>query len=318
MITSIAPATFVAQTHCWICEGSRLVKFHECRFDFEEYRRQDPELAEYSGRTVWLMRCDGCGFGQPEAVPALPRFFERMYDQRWSDDWVERECEAAYKDLIFQTILKQLADRVPTDMPRRLLDVGAHVGRFMRLAQRDGWVVEGIEVNPKTAACAERQTGAPIHRVQIGALAERGRRYTAVTLTDVLEHIPGPVDVLKSARRLLEPGGVIAVKVPSGPSQWQKERLLAAIKPSRRISLADNLVHINHFSARSLELALVCAGFRHVSLAPGAPELKFDGTTLERVASNGLRRSVYTAARFPGAVRTPLALNLQAYACAPA
>ena len=167
-------AAFSPQTTCWICGGSELFRFHQCRLDFREYTRQDPELADYSGRHVWIVRCRNCGFGQPEELPRLPRFFERMYDQRWSDDWVDREFEARYKDLIFQTILRQLDRRLRPGAPRRLLDVGAHAGRFMSVSQLAGWEVEGLEVNPKTAACAQRRTGAIVHRVSIDAIAGEG------------------------------------------------------------------------------------------------------------------------------------------------
>ena len=317
MASAATSATFIPQIRCWICDGSRLSRFHETRFDFDEYRRQDPELSQYTGCTVWLVRCAACGFGQPEALPALPRFFERMYDQRWSDEWVEGECHAAYKDLIFETILAQLERRVPRAAERRLLDVGAHVGRFMQLAQRGGWTVEGIEVNPTTASCAERRTGSTVHRRPIGSVAAGGRRFTALTLTDVLEHIPDPVAVLRSAAALLVPGGVVAVKVPSGPGQWLKERARAALQPSHQISLAGNLVHVNHFTVQSLRLALERAGFRAVTVAPGAPELHSDGAVVRRRLSNALRLSLYAAAHVPAGVRSPLALNLQAYACAP-
>ena len=48
------------------------------------------------------------------ALPALPRYFDRMYDQRWSEDWIVREHHAGYKDLIFADILDAL-DRAVGD-----------------------------------------------------------------------------------------------------------------------------------------------------------------------------------------------------------
>ena len=314
MSLAAAAPGFAPIERCWICGGSSLVRYHQCRLDFTEYVRQDPELAAYSGRGVWLVRCAACGFGQPEALPTLPRYFDRMYDQRWDEAWVEREFEASYKDFIFRTILRELSRRVPGG-ERRLLDVGAHAGRFMHLAQAAGWHVEGIELNPRTAACAARRTGAPVHQVNAHALADDGRRYDAVTLTDVLEHIPDPVRLLTTVAALVEPGGSVAVKVPCGSSQFLKERVLASLLPSRRISLADNLVHVNHFSPGSLRLALERAGFTHVTVETGAPELlPPDGRRWRRLASNAVRLGVYAAASLPGAVGTPLALNLQAYA----
>ena len=70
-----------------------------------------------TGDHVWLVRCAACGFGQPEALPTLPNFFDRMYDQRWSEDWIRNEFEADYKDYIFHGILGTLARRLPASQP---------------------------------------------------------------------------------------------------------------------------------------------------------------------------------------------------------
>src|SRR3954466_16020831 len=73
---------------CQICGGSALVPGPELLFELSIYTAQAPELAAYSGRTLELRRCAGCGFGQPAALPALPHFFDRLYDQRWSEEWI--------------------------------------------------------------------------------------------------------------------------------------------------------------------------------------------------------------------------------------
>ncbi len=299
---------------CWVCGGCALTPYHTLRFELDAYRSQDQdhELAGYTGQTLDLVRCATCGFGQPAALPTLPRYFDRLYDQRWDEAWVAQEFEAEYKDFIFCSILDELERRVERNS-RRLLDVGAHAGRFLRLAQQAGWDVEGIELNPRTAAFAAARTGAPVHHVNAQALADRGRRYDAVVITDVLEHIPEPVALLTTLASLTAPGGVIAVKVPCGPSQVAKERVLAAIT-SHRATLADNLVHVNHFSPRSLRMALERAGFCP-TIVTAPPELQPRRPASARaLASNVMRLATYAAGGLPGAIHTPLALNLQAYA----
>ena len=316
MIASSTNATrpmFVSIAACWVCGARELRPYHTLRFELDAYRSQDQdhELAEYSGQTLDLVRCTNCGFGQPAALPALPRYFDRMYDQRWDAGWVAREFDADYKDVIFRTILRELDRRVGSS-GRRLLDVGAHAGRFLHLACEAGWEAEGIELNPRTAAYAAARTGLPVHQMNAHALADGRRSYDAVVLTDVLEHIPEPVDLLATLAKLTKEGGVVAVKVPCGSSQVVKERVRAAVT-SHRVTLADNLVHVNHFSPRSLELALSRSGFEP-SVRAAAPELQpAQPARFRRVASNALRLVTYALARLPGGVHTPLALNLQAY-----
>ena len=146
-----APA-FSAQTACWVCGGTALRRFHQSRLDFREYARQDPALAEYSGRRVWIVECRSCGFGQPEELPRLPRFFERMYDQRWADDWVEREFEARYKDLIFRTILRQLDRRVAQEAGAVFVPFQTMFDRAAKIAPAEHWAGDGVHPTTHGAA----------------------------------------------------------------------------------------------------------------------------------------------------------------------
>lgn len=301
-------AGFTPVPRCWICDGDRLEPIHGAAFELHEYTRQDPPLAGYTGASIAIVRCASCGFAQPAALPSLPAYFDRLYDQRWSDEWIRGEHDATYKDAVFDDVLAALAARLPHDR-RRLLDVGAHAGRFIAAAQRAGWKAEGLELNPKTGAYAAAATGACVHQGNVHTF-DADARYDAVTLTDVLEHIPDPRTVLRRVHHFLAPGGWIAVKVPSGPAQRIKERVRAIARPGYRPTLADNLVHVNHFTPSALARALEREQFTDVTVIAGAPELP-NGS----FASGLLRRAVFTAARhLPGAVHTPLALNLQAYA----
>ncbi|HYT66988.1 MAG TPA: class I SAM-dependent methyltransferase [Vicinamibacterales bacterium] len=302
------PAGFVDVPACWVCEEREFDAVHEAIFDLSEYTKQDPELAEYTGARIVLQRCRGCGFTQPAALPSLPNYFDRMYDQRWSDDWIVREHEAPYKDRIFADILASLRARAKAG--RALLDVGAHAGRFLRLARREGWDGEGLELNPRTAAYAAQASGAIVHQGNIHTF-NRTRCYDAVTLTDVLEHVPQPMEVLRSARSLLCAGGWIAVKVPNGHAQRFKENLRARLRRSYRATLADNLVHVNHFSAASLRRALSEAGFRDVTVQTAVPELpEAPGFSADRM----VRLATYYVARvLPGGAALPISFNLQAY-----
>ena len=302
-------ATFVAVPACWVCSGSAFDAVHEAVFDLSEYTRQDPELAEYTGARVTLQRCRACGFAQPAALPALPNYFDRMYDQRWADDWVRNEHDAPTKDRIFADILRGLRARAAAG--RTLLDVGAHAGRFLRFARQDGWDAEGLELNPKTAAYAAEASGAIVHRGNVHTF-QPSHCYDAVTLTDVLEHVPEPIAALRRVRDLLCEGGWLAVKVPNGQAQRIKENLRHRLRPSYRATVADNLVHVNHFSASSLARALTAAGFRDVAVTAGMPELSGDHGRLN--ADRAVRLSAYHVARaLPGGAALPISFNLQAY-----
>jgi SAM-dependent methyltransferase len=307
----VTHAGFIDVEACWVCGGTALSRVHDAILDLDVYREQHPDLAAYSGETVWFRRCGACGFTQPERLPAADGFFDRLYDQLWSPEWIQEEFESDYKDLIFRTILDALARR--TSAGRKLLDIGSHAGRFMHLASGAGWQPEGIELNPRTAAFAAARTGLPVHSVNVDSFVPSGRTYGAVTLIDVLEHVPRPVELLSKVHDALEIGGWAVVKVPSGPAQRQKEHARALLRRGYRPRLADNLVHVNHFSPGSLRRALERAGFTDVAIAIGPPEIP-PASGPRGAFANLVRRAIYHAGRLvPGGLDTPLALNLLAY-----
>jgi 2-polyprenyl-3-methyl-5-hydroxy-6-metoxy-1,4-benzoquinol methylase len=315
----VSAEMFAPLPACWVCGGDQLDVVHEAVFEFSNYADQDRELARYTDQRVQLVRCAACGFTQPQALPTLERYFARMYDQRWSAEWMAREYASGYKDLIFHTVLRRLARVLPPSR-RSLLDLGAHVGRFLTLARNAGWTAEGVELNPQTAAFAAAATGLPVHRADAAALADAGRRFDAVTFIDVLEHIPDPVSVLAGIRRAVAPGGWLAVKVPNGPVQLQKELWRARLVPGYRATVADNLVHVNHFTPVTLARAMTRAGFVNARVEPAAPEIVQvgDAPAMRRHGMNATRRAAYALARtLPGGTRTPLALHLQAYGQVP-
>jgi hypothetical protein len=120
--------------------------------------------------------------------------------------------------------------------------------------------------------------------------------------------------VLTRVCALLAPGGWAAIKVPSGPGQLRKEQWRGRLVRGYRPTLADNLVHVNHFSPRSLRLALERAGFCDIEITPGAPELPA-GAGWRGAGARWVRRLLHGAARgLPGGVHLPVTLNLQAYA----
>jgi hypothetical protein len=313
---ALDPRAFAATERCWICDSPTRRRVQREVYDLDGFTAQDPEVSRYTGCEFWLVRCRRCGFIQPEMLPTLPGFFGRLYDQHWSEDWLEREFASAAKDLIFGVVVSELGRRVG-GARGGLLDVGAHVGKFIDRARAAGWRAEGVELNARTAAYAVRRTGLPVHRLSLEALVASGRRYRAVIFTDVLEHIPCPRAALTAAHELLEPGGWIAVKVPYGRSQLLKERVRARLRGGRP-AVATNLVHVNHFSPRSLRLVLTATGFDSVDLSVGAPELLPYGGSPGALAANALRLTCYHLARaLPWGTHSPLAFNLHAFARKP-
>ena len=101
----------------------------------------------------------------------------------------------------------------------RVLDLGTGSGTLGRhLRDSKGCFVDGFTVSAEEASLAIPW----YHHVQVGNLEQSGwssvfepEVYDVIVCADVLEHVRRPEDVLREARSLLKPGGLLLVSVPN-------------------------------------------------------------------------------------------------------
>jgi SAM-dependent methyltransferase len=96
----------------------------------------------------------------------------------------------------------------------RLLDVGCSFGDFLHRA-KFFYDVEGVEINPLTAAVAEQHF--TVHTQALSALGF-GKRYDIVTLHQVLYGIPDPVGLFKDIHQVLNDDGILYINTPNADS----------------------------------------------------------------------------------------------------
>lgn len=118
------------------------------------------------------------------------------------------------------------------------LEVGSYVGAFQAAAREAGWEVKGVDLNENAVRFA-RDGGFSVVRGQLRDAPERGP-YDAVTIWNCFDQLPDPRAVVREVRRRLRPGGVLAVRVPSGEFY---QRMRGARRPfagAARAALAHN------------------------------------------------------------------------------
>jgi 2-polyprenyl-3-methyl-5-hydroxy-6-metoxy-1,4-benzoquinol methylase len=148
-----------------------------------------------------LFRCPGCGCWSSDA---LARGARASFEPR--DYFGNEEADLPKWEALFA--------RLGTgSRPASLLDVGCGAGGFLAWAARRLPEARrvGIELDPERAARARaRDPGAEIHAGDALELLPRlGRRFELVTLWDVFEHLPDPVECLRALRGVLAPRGAI-------------------------------------------------------------------------------------------------------------
>jgi trans-aconitate methyltransferase len=80
-------------------------------------------------------------------------------------------------------------------------------------------------------------------------LEAEGRRpnYSAMTLLNVLEHLPDPVGLLNRIREALPAGGLLAIRAPNDYNELQLSAQKALGKDPWWIAIPD---HVNYFDRR--------------------------------------------------------------------
>ena len=139
-----------------------------------------------------------------------------------------------------------------------LLDVGANLGHFIQQAQQQYKAI-GIEPSAAVVAWGREHLNVCLEQGSIEAdnPAYVGR-FGAVTLFDVIEHLPDPRAALQRSRRYLANGGHLFITTPDAGASVA--RVLGA-----HWYYVDLLEHISLFTTANLTRLLNECGFRVIA-----------------------------------------------------
>jgi SAM-dependent methyltransferase len=135
----------------------------------------------------------------------------------------------------------------------RFLDVGCGAGMLLQAARRAGWNACGLEVSLPAVEHVRSMGFEVVHGELRQAPFEPGT-FDVVTIVEVLEHVPDPVELLRSAATLLRPGGLLWATTPHG-------RGLSGRALSLDWSVVSPPEHLQLFSVEGLRAAVAAAGF---------------------------------------------------------
>ncbi|HSR09597.1 MAG TPA: class I SAM-dependent methyltransferase, partial [Bryobacteraceae bacterium] len=97
---------------------------------------------------------------------------------------------------------------------KRVLDVGCAGGAFLMAARDMGFAVTSIEPARWMAAYGRENYELDIRDGVLEPGAFEAHSFDVITLWDVIEHLPQPLETLQIVRSLLKPGGVLLVNYP--------------------------------------------------------------------------------------------------------
>ncbi|MFC1587369.1 class I SAM-dependent methyltransferase [Planctomycetota bacterium] len=146
---------------------------------------------------------------------------------RYDDRYWERSEHLDVYDESQDIFFKELEDYLPVlykYYPGRglLLDVGCGTGEFLRLAQKDGWQVSGVEPAPNIVEILRGKFAVPVYQGFFEKVEIASESIDCLTMWDVIEHLYDPGSALKKVSELLKPGGIFVFKTPNERSLFKR------------------------------------------------------------------------------------------------
>jgi SAM-dependent methyltransferase len=185
----------VAERPCQLCDHRPLERFDVV-----------------SGPTLW--RCPSCGLYQyGNLVDSIE--YEGDYHRGYALHIRRKQLAAASR-------ISRVAAVVDCESPR-LLDVGCSIGATVAAAGERGWRASGVDVS-RDAIRSCRRRGLDCRVVDDFELPFPDGSFDVVTSWHVIEHVDDVQVALAEWRRVLRPGGILAMETPDASSRVVRQR----------------------------------------------------------------------------------------------
>jgi len=246
--------------------------------------------------------CSACGafFVSPgPSAQALNDFYSRYYADHRKVEMQQylRDTSLLREMLAMDPFTDVKVREIATTMRlanARTLDVGFGIGLTMVLLRKLGARVAGIDLDPEAVDFARSHLGiSEIHQLDLLDFTP-DQPYDLITFHDLIEHPLDPLSLLKKARSILAPGGLLSIWTPNGSF------LLEERDP---VQLRVDLEHMQYLSSRTCGVIAQDLGFEIVHLESlGTPRLE-NVARLSGSHAGGWKRTVRRAIRHvPGFV----------------
>ncbi len=196
-------------------------------------------------------------------APGLARLVAGGPDAERERQWLEATLHA--------DVRLALGGALVHGAPQRVLDIGAGTGALVASLVDDGWAVVGIEPAIEIGAVG-RSAGLPVEACTATEYLARWEAepepFGGVCLMNVLEHVPDPIGLLRSAIRFLAPGGRLVIRVPNDFNPLQLAAQAALGLEPWWIAVPD---HVNYFDHATIVAILERLGLDVVERSTDFP-----------------------------------------------
>lgn len=268
---------------CLLCHGTGCIRSAGFRQGYKQIGRDPCSLSWWE--------CGACSGWFVSPVPT-PEEIEGHCNRSNYNDPSQARAISQEKGLLQRKILSQLASWTK---PGPLLDVGCSFGEFLLLAQEEGWTACGFEPYGPAAREAE-QKGFDVRSEWVLDKANfPDKHFSAVTAIDSFCFVWDPYRTLQTFHSLLQPGGVLAMRVTNKHAILKLARAFSLPGDKRDTRLTTILKGQFHSIAVSrLSHVLRQIGFDRLEAEPFATTSHWNNLSVGTRAAYSLAQMMYT------------------------
>lgn len=221
-----------------------------------------PEKFAFIKHGYTITHCPECGLYRTILKSSYPKMVKQYYTKAYFTGSKHRAGYANYEEdtrIVQANAKKYLGELWKYAKVGSLLDVGCATGTFLDEAKRNGWNGWGIDVSDYAVTNARKKMGARIKQGVLKKTTFGRKKFDAITLLDVFEHIGDPRRLIKTIHSLLRPKGIIIINTGDSAS-W-----LATFESSRWHYFIPPQ-HVYFYSRHNLKKFLESEGFRVVNI----------------------------------------------------
>jgi SAM-dependent methyltransferase len=209
-----------------------------------------------------IIECKKCQFKHAVPIPTekeLLNFYTNEFYSIEKPLFIERMTEDLdWWNLCYDDRYNFIEQQLPNDR-RSILDIGSGPGFFLKRGQERGWDTLGVEPSHQAHEYSTKVLDLNVENGFFNSdMCGRLKDFDVIHMSEVLEHIPNPEDLLELVYNQLSSGGLLCIAVPNDYSPLQTAASRTLGHKSWWIGPPQ---HINYFNFTSLEKLLTNFGF---------------------------------------------------------
>ncbi len=211
-----------------------------------------------------VVKCAKCGHFSLYPLPTIDDF-----SWIYSNYAVQGDREKVEKErinTIYPDKLKKIISHFDGNNNISLLDIGAGLGGFVSTALAQGIDATGIEYEEKQVALAKKLFDVNLVCDTIENFSDNtNKRYDAVHLHHVLEHLRHPKDVLFLIKGIISESGILIFEVPNQFFNAGKELNIKLGRIKNKVPY-NPYHHLHFYTIKSLKKLLATTGYEIVEI----------------------------------------------------